>query len=81
MKEIKLYLDLEQIEKETGVKFDSEDEYGDNFLQRIQYLAWSGLDSGESENEKRFRKKNAEELYNILKNVQSEWSINYPQDK
>lgn len=81
MKEIKLYLDLEQIEKETGVKFDGEGEYSDNFLQRIQYLAWSGLYSGESENEKRFRKKNAEELYNILKNVQSEWSINYPQDK
>lgn len=81
MKEIKLYLDLEQIEKETGVKFDSESEYSDNFLQRIQYLAWSGLDSGESENEKRFRKKNAEELYNILKNVQSEWSITHLQDK
>lgn len=33
MKEIKLYLDLEKIEKETGRKFDVEGEYSDNFLQ------------------------------------------------
>ena len=78
MKEIKLYLDLEQIEKETGVKFDCEGEYSDNFLQRIQYLAFGCLDVGENEKVKRFRKKNAEELYNILKNCQSEWSINLP---
>ena len=29
MKEIKLYLDLEKIEKETGRKFDVEGEYSD----------------------------------------------------
>lgn len=33
MKEIKIYLDLEKIEEETGRKFDVEGEYSDNFLQ------------------------------------------------
>ena len=77
MKEIKLYIDLENIEKETGRKFDVEGEYSDNFLQWIQYLAWSGLDAGESENEKRFRKLKAEELYKILENCYSELDMKH----
>lgn len=77
MKEIKLYLDLEKIEEETGKKFDVEGEYSDNFLQWIQYLAWSGLDMGETENEKAFRKKNAEELKKILDNCYSEYDMKH----
>lgn len=77
MKEIKLYLDLEKIEKETGRKFDVEGEHSDNFLQWIQYLAWSGLDMGETENEKAFRKPKAEELYKILDNCYSEWDMKH----
>ena len=75
MKEIKIYLDLEEIEKETGRKFDAEDECSDNFVRWLQYLAWSGLDAGESENEKRFRKEKAEELYKIMECVYSEWDV------
>lgn len=75
MTEIKLYIDEEKIEKETGRKFDYENQHADNFLQWIQYLSWSGLDMGESDNEKRFRKKNAEELFKILENVYSYWDI------
>ena len=33
MKEIKIYLDLEAIEKATKRKFDIENQYSDNFLQ------------------------------------------------
>lgn len=71
LKEIKIYLDLEKIEKETGRKFDVEGEYSDNFLQWIEflshYLVW-----GEDEERK---KEKATELHDILKNCYSEWDM------
>lgn len=73
MKEIKLYLDLEKIKKETGMTFDCEGEYSDNFLQWIQFLAncqiWH-----EDEN---YKKEKAVELNNILKNCYSEWDMKH----
>jgi hypothetical protein len=67
MKEIKIYLDLEKIEKETGRKFDVEGEYSDNFLQWIEFLAHCVADSS---NDSR-----ATELHDILKNCYSEWDM------
>lgn len=73
MKEIKIYLDLEKIEKETGRKFDCESEYSDNFLQWIQFLANCQIYL-EDENDK---KKKATELHDILKNCYSEWDMKH----
>ena len=69
MKEIKLYLDLEKIEKETGRTFDVEGEYSDNFLQWIQYLAWCVSTE--------IDKRKAQELKSILDNCYSEWEVNH----
>lgn len=68
MKEIKIYLDLEKIEKETGRKFDVEGEYSDNFLQWIEFLSHS-LYATYPHN------KIATELHDILKNCYSEWDM------
>lgn len=73
MKEIKLYLDLEKIEKETGLTFDCEGEYSDNFLQWIQFLAHCQL-WHEDEN---YKKEKIEELNKILKNCYSEWYMKH----
>lgn len=67
MKEIKIYLDLEKIEEETGRRFDVEGEYSDNFLQWIQYLAWC-IATGSADEK-------AEELKDILDNCYSEWNM------
>ena len=68
MKEIKIYLDLEKIEKETGRKFDVEGEYSDNFLQWIEFLAHCLYDTYPNN-------KFAVELHDILKNCYSEWDM------
>ena len=77
MKEIKLYIDEEKIKQETGLDFDFDNQISDNFLQWLQYLAWSGLDRGQSENEKRFRDVKAKELHDILSNTYSDFDIDH----
>ena len=73
MKEIKLYLDLEKIEKETGRKFDVEGEYSDNFLQWIQFLANCQI----WQDDENYKKEKAVELNKILKNCYSEWDMKH----
>lgn len=74
MKAIKLYLDLEKIEEETGRKFDVEGEYSDNFLRWITNLAYQLVfhDGDRHKNTSR-----AIELYDILKNCYSEWDMKH----
>lgn len=73
MKEIKLYLDLEKIEKETGMTFDCEGEYSDNFLQWIEYLAhWLAT---HNKNYTKEQEHKTTELHDILKNCYSEWDM------
>jgi hypothetical protein len=73
MKEIKIYLDLEAIEKETGRKFDIEGEYSDNFLQWIEFLAHHL--STDNENFTKDQKEKANELHDILKNCYSDYEM------
>ena len=75
MKEIKLYLDLEKIEKETGVRFDCENEHSDNFLQWIQYLAW--YLAKHNKNYTKEQEQKTTELHDILKNCYSEWDMKH----
>ena len=75
MKEIKIYLDLEKIEKETGRKFDVEGEYSDNFLRWIEYLAhWIATHNKNYTKEQEYK---TTELYDILKNCYSEWDMKH----
>ena len=73
MKEIKLYLDLEKIEEETGRKFDSENEFTDNFLRYLQCEAW--YFAHHNKNFTKEQEHKATELYDILKNAHSDWEI------
>ena len=73
MKEIKIYLDLEKIEEETGRKFDVEGEYSDNFLQWIEHLAyWIATHNKNYTKEQEYK---TTELHDILKNCYSEWDM------
>ena len=73
MREIEIYLDLEKIKEEAGITFNNEGEYSDNFVQRVQYLAWWLAHHNKNLTKEQYEKAN--ELYDILKNVHSDWEI------
>lgn len=75
MKEIKIYLDLEKIEEETGRKFDVEGEYSDNFLQWIEYLSHWLVTHNKNYTKEQYYK--ATELHDILKNCYSEFDMKH----